>query len=472
MRLINTKTLELEEFYGTSIPSYAILSHTWGLQKDEVSFQDWQSSREEASKKPGCSKIIGTCQQALSDTLRYAWIDTLCIDKTSSAELSEAINSMFAWYRNAAICYVYLSDLSKPIGDIFSQEQFSASRWFTRGWTLQEPLAPYAVIFFSCEWIYLGSKDSLTTSISKITGIDPEYLLGPKNVTDASVSEKMYWASRRTTTRAEDIAYCLLGIFDIAMPLLYGEGSKAFVRLQEEISRVYPDHTLFCWSWIDKYVPSDWGSVLAPCPFVFQSSKGFQPILYGSSHSMKTTGLSVEARIIEGWRYDLMVLRATFNRSNGDLIPDTHLCLPIYLVPGRSSYVRIRGPTSHPLSIPLYWINRFPIKKILIEGMMRTSRRRYYGFHERRNMGHNFRNGCYMAFNFKGTPFQGQSEIGAEADMAYSHINECQLNPALYQIHSPTGSSCKIRWTKLVELSCCFRNIRRKVWYTQAHVSD
>ncbi|KAJ8064154.1 hypothetical protein OCU04_006507 [Sclerotinia nivalis] len=427
MRLINAKTLELGEFFGDSIPSYAILSHTWGLQKDEVSLQDWQFRKEEAFEKPGFFKINAICEEALLNNLGYAWIDTMCIDKTSSSELSEAINSMFVWYRNAVVCYVYLSDVSKSDEHIFPQEQFYASRWFTRGWTLQELLAPSTIIFYSCEWIRLGTKSDLDTSITSITGIDSDYLLSPNNLKHASVSEKMYWASARTTTRAEDIAYCLLGIFDITMPLLYGEGDRAFVRLQEEIIKVSPDHTIFCWSWIHKHVPSDWGSVLAPCPSVFKFSKDFQPISHSSPHSMTNIGLSIEVRVINGWRCHLVVLRAKIYQDNGR----TNACIPVTLSSGESSYARIRGPTIQPLSIPVYWIPRFPRKNIIIQSKMSSSLEtliNVFGEGLSQNTRYNSQNGCYMVFGFNKGSFQIPTELETEVDAALIQVPKSHQN--------------------------------------------
>lgn len=108
MRLLDTSSFELREFWDNEIPLYAILSHTW--EKEEVSFQDMQSSR--ATTKAGYAKILGSCKQATLDGLKYIWIDTCCIDKSSSAELTEAINLMYRWYKNAHVCYAYLSDVS------------------------------------------------------------------------------------------------------------------------------------------------------------------------------------------------------------------------------------------------------------------------------------------------------------------------------------------------------------------------
>jgi hypothetical protein len=180
------------------------------------------------------------------DGYEYIWIDTCCIDKSSSAELSEAINSMFRWYQEAAVCYTYLSDgPPRKEGDPWKEgSKFRESRWFTRGWTLQELIAPKNMEFFSEVWSKLGSKSALLDLLSDITGID-KMVLQHRLFSDLGIAKKMSWASNRTTTRVEDRAYSLLGLFDVNMPLLYGEGQKAFIRLQEEILKQTDDESLF-----------------------------------------------------------------------------------------------------------------------------------------------------------------------------------------------------------------------------------
>jgi tetratricopeptide (TPR) repeat protein len=235
MRLLQIKDggeFSLVERVGNNIPPYAILSHTWGADEDEVTFRDLVDGT--GGTKAGYSKIRFCAQQAAKNDLYYIWIDTCCIDKSSSAELSEAINSMFRWYYDAAKCYAYLPDVS--IGGFTKNDQsFQKSRWFTRGWTLQELLAPRLVEFFSVEGERLGDRASLLQEIHAITGISVQ-ALGGSPLSQFTVNERLSWAHRRQTKREEDAAYCLLGIFDIHLPLLYGEGQKkAFIRLQKEI---------------------------------------------------------------------------------------------------------------------------------------------------------------------------------------------------------------------------------------------
>jgi len=243
MRLLKAEEdgeFSLIEFIGDKIPRYAILSHTWGADGEEVTYEDL--TRGAGKSKAGYQKIRLCGKQAATDGLQYFWVDTCCIDKSSSAELSEAINSMFRWYHDAGNCYVYLSDVSiggSSKNGQFSQETwepaFQKSRWFTRGWTLQELIAPASVVFFSVEGERLGDKKSLERQIHDITGITPQALQGAP-LSHFGVDKRMSWAAKRETKREEDAAYSLLGIFDIHMPLIYGEGrKKALARLQKEI---------------------------------------------------------------------------------------------------------------------------------------------------------------------------------------------------------------------------------------------
>jgi hypothetical protein len=245
MRLLqfnNNGDFSLTEFFEDDIPKYAILSHRWG--PEEVTFRDLTDSTSKF--KAGYSKIQFCGEQARCDGLEYFWVDTCCIDKSSSAELSEAINSMFRWYQNAARCYVYLSDVSirkRKASDASAEctweSAFRTSKWFTRGWTLQELLAPRSVEFFSRETHRLGNKKDLEQQIHEITGV-PATALRENPLSQFDVDERLSWAKSRQTTRAEDKAYSLFGIFDVQMPLLYGEGEvKAFQRLRDAIDKPF-----------------------------------------------------------------------------------------------------------------------------------------------------------------------------------------------------------------------------------------
>jgi hypothetical protein len=224
-----------------NIPPYAILSHTWAEDHEEVNFRDLTIGPRKT--KSGYKKLRFCAERAARDGLQHFWVDTCCIDKSNNTELSEAINSMFRWYRDATKCYVYLSDVATNNRDQINlspqswELAFRKSRWFTRGWTLQELLAPSSVEFFCSNKERLGDKKSLERLLHEITGIAIAALQGTL-LSEFSVNERMSWAETRQTKREEDRAYSLLGIFDISMPLIYGEGSaKAFKRLQEEIDK-------------------------------------------------------------------------------------------------------------------------------------------------------------------------------------------------------------------------------------------
>ena len=194
-------------------------------------------------------KILEACRVARKHGYRYIWIDSCCIDKTSSSELSESINSMYQWYARSDVCYAFLPDVPAEEDHRSEGSRFRSSRWFKRGWTLQELIAPVEVVFLSQDWKFIGSKESLAGLVTEITNISYNALLHIEPLDEFSVAQRLSWAAERTTTRVEDRAYSLLGIFGINMPTLYGEGDRAFRRLQEEIMRRTPDQSLFAWTW-------------------------------------------------------------------------------------------------------------------------------------------------------------------------------------------------------------------------------
>jgi hypothetical protein len=230
---------KLISFNDDHLPPYAILSHTW-TEDQEVTYNELVSGT--GKDKTGYAKIRFCGERAFQDNLHHFWVDTCCINKATSDELSTAINSMFRWYQRAARCYVFLSDVAVPndIPDpqlyrITWEAAFRRSRWFTRGWTLQELLAPGSVEFFSKEGRLLGSKVLLEREIQEITQIPVEVLRGQR-LSEISIDQRMSWAARRKTKIKEDKAYCLFGIFGVFMPLIYGEGEDhALERLREEI---------------------------------------------------------------------------------------------------------------------------------------------------------------------------------------------------------------------------------------------
>lgn len=276
MWLLNTSTIELESFEGKK-PKYAILSHRW--EEQESSFDDVQNKR--GREKKGYNKILNCCSQALKDGFKYTWIDTCCIDKRSSAELSEAINSMFRWYKDAEVCYAYLSDVA-------SGDDLERSQWFTRGWTLQELLAPHHLIFYNRRWVSIGSKMELTKVINRVTGISTA-ALEDLDKDSSCIAARMNWAAGRQTTREEDRAYSLLGLFGVNMPLLYGEGDKAFLRLQEEITKYSKDPSIFAWS----RDPHILFNLFAKSPDSFQTKRDFHVTKELTMEDLSFMGTSV-----------------------------------------------------------------------------------------------------------------------------------------------------------------------------------
>jgi hypothetical protein len=283
MRLLNTSNLGLEVFYGTDIPKYVILSHRW--ENEEISLQELQERSNQ--HKAGWKKVREFCNLAQRYNYKYAWIDTCCIDKTSSAELQEALNSMFQWYRKADICCAYLNDASRSFlkqgNRYISHVELEHSEWFRRGWTLQELLAPRQLWFIGWDWKHvIGSREELADSISAITNIPKRYILEFVGSTVShttyhsglpSIAEIMSWASQRVTTRIEDMAYSLMGLFGVQMPLLYGEGRNAFLRLQLEILKMSDDESIFAWHTKSSSELGFDSGLLAPSPACFTGCK-------------------------------------------------------------------------------------------------------------------------------------------------------------------------------------------------------
>lgn len=372
MRLLNVESseLQLEEFFGDNIPPYAILSHTW--ERNEVLFRDLETHHHK--HKLGYKKIKFTCEQARKDGLHWCWVDTCCIDKSSSAELSEAINSMFNWYKRAKVCYAYLSDvdanetriasMTKSPGINQAAANFGAtdahhcskapfvpevesmnlssdvkmptarstmvktvkdSRWFRRGWTLQELIAPRVLRFYDLDWEYLGDRDrELSGVMYARTGLDFRILGQPGNLRDISIAQRMSWMADRQTTRKEDEAYCMLGIFGVNMPLLYGEEERAFTRLQEELIKRSPDHSLLIFS--DPALQrSGIRRILATSPTDFRRCKEIEAsgtigdIFPLHSFNLTNDGIDISLPLVRGERsrghVDLAVLDYSYNGS-------------------------------------------------------------------------------------------------------------------------------------------------------------
>ena len=261
--------------YGEAT-SYAILSHRWTEQ--EVNYEEIvdlakMAKKEKIRQRHGYWKILAGCVQAQKDRYEWLWVDTCCIDKRSSAELSEAINSMYRWYENAGICYAYLHDTPDPLFPTARNEEryrdFNGwPEWFSRGWTLQELIAPSNVQFFNKNWKNIGDKRTLAPTLANITKIPEHILTHGLCGNRPCVAQIMSWAANRTTTRVEDRAYSLMGLLEVNMPMLYGEGKKAFHRLQLEIIRTSNDQSIFAWDCIDDDEVT--GNILADDPGFFE----------------------------------------------------------------------------------------------------------------------------------------------------------------------------------------------------------
>ena len=270
------KVLELRD---DEVTEYAILSHRWG--EKEVGYDDIvelakmdKEKRDEIRQRDGYRKILDSCKQAEKDGFKWLWVDTCCIDKRSSAELSEAINSMYRWYENAQVCYAYLHDvLDSSFPDYDGIDVNGWPEWFSRGWTLQEMIAPSSVQFFNKEWQAIGDKRTLAPILENITRVPKHILMDGLYRDRPCVAQIMSWAANRTTTRVEDRAYSLMGLLGVNMPMLYGEGKKAFHRLQLEIIRTSNDQSIFAWGWNEQVRT---GNILADDPSVFRCCSGME----------------------------------------------------------------------------------------------------------------------------------------------------------------------------------------------------
>jgi hypothetical protein len=247
MRLVNTRTLELVTFSPQETPEYVILSHRWGLE--EVTFKDmtiYPSSdiNSPTRKLKGFLKIEGACKTAASANYEWIWIDSCCIDKESSMDVDRSVKSMWNIYKDSDICFVYLADVPNYVAGC--GPSFKESNWFTRGWTLQELIAPVYVEFYASDWSQIGTKLERYQEIAEITMVDVDLIAQKRSIDSYTTAERFSWAAHRQTTQAEDEAYSLLGLFQVHMPLHYGEGrTRAFTRLQETLYLSMCDDSIF-----------------------------------------------------------------------------------------------------------------------------------------------------------------------------------------------------------------------------------
>lgn len=334
MRLVNVRTFKLKEFGEDDVPPYAILSHTWGPQ--EASLRDLQKATSISIKTNRIyRKIVCACFQARKDCLQWLWVDTVCIDSTSSIDVQEAVNSAFNWYRRSEMCYVYLDDLdgSCPLlSDTaieasgrpgqqnhripFWAQSMATCRWFTRGWALPELIAPVGIKFFGKTWRLVATKAKLVRYLARITGIDAGVLTHARKIGLVSIATRMSWAANRRTTRVEDRAYSLLGIFGVSMPIVYGEGNRAFARLQEEIMKFSNDQSIFAWS----SEKPDGTVLMADSPDDFALSRGI--VVWGRPKSFQLTNQGLRATlpvIFEQRKHETGLLAVLNLRHEDDL---------------------------------------------------------------------------------------------------------------------------------------------------------
>lgn len=304
MRFLHTESFEFHSIDTLdSIASYAILSHRWGNGNVEVLYEDMLALTISAKTEPGRTlaalvhartndegdgkdfgKLKMCCEVARKDGFDFVWIDTCCIDQKSSAELSESINSMFELYSKSARCYAFLRDVPADDDTRAENSWFRKSEWFRRGWTLQELIAPRDLVFLNQTWTTIDSKTSLADIVQFVTNISHSVLSGHDSLEDICAAQKMSWAAGRRTTKVEDRAYSLLGLFGVNMTTIYGEGKRAFLRLQHEIMRQSADHSIFAWEHSyngnedDDVGEYDWENsdcgLLAPSPDQFMDSAG------------------------------------------------------------------------------------------------------------------------------------------------------------------------------------------------------
>ncbi len=301
MRLLQARNYELVEANDIPVPfpQYAILSHTWISPREEITYQDIKKRKEDIEndlfKQKGWAKLKRYCDRAVKDGWEWAWMDTCCIDKSSPADTQEAINAMFRWYQSAGICYAYLEDVDvrqvlspvdssrANVDNLMDLDEITGrdnvadpnsflhkalraflinAKWFTRGWTLQELLAPHYLVFVDRAWCRIGTRESWAAEIKEASMIEAKHLTAfrPTNFYSCSIAMRLSWASRRETTVEEDETYSLLGLFGISLPLIYGEGRwRAFNRLQRELITVYNDDSIFAWKLQERSrSPSPW----------------------------------------------------------------------------------------------------------------------------------------------------------------------------------------------------------------------
>lgn len=388
MRFLNTETLRFEHVLDSELHleenRYAILSHRWGPQEEEVSFEDILSFADISHKK-GFEKLKVFCTVASSESCRYGWINTCCIDKRDSVELAEAINSMYQWYRNSKICVVYLEDVP--------QKQLTDSEWFDKGWTLQELIAPKEVSFFDHDWNFLGKKTDILPGLSQTTKIPEGILNHASELSSCSVAQRMSWAANRTTTRVEDKAYSLMGLFDVNMPMIYGEREKAFLRLQQHIIQKSKDESIFAWNMDFPGSIRAYSGLYAPSPLAYARC----------SEIIKTDG------------------SRGFSENNGELLIWSKISRR-----SEGTYIAVLNGND----------KTYPYSRIFILIGSISMEGEYFRVRDTRNIGQ----GLIPAENL--TPFQEQ-QIGVQVDPIKPPVNDILNGFWLWTLRPPGHHQCQ-----------------------------
>ncbi|MCJ1455173.1 hypothetical protein MMC28_005527 [Mycoblastus sanguinarius] len=333
MRFLNTSTLQFVHVPHSELHldsnQYAILSYRWGADEDEVSFEDIQLSTDISGKK-GFAKLKGFCKLALSEGCRYGWVDTCCINKGNSSELGEAINSMYQWYQASKICIAYLEDVP--------QRQLISSSWFDRGWTLQELIGPKTVVFCNHDWHIIGTKIELIAELSSKTKIPDSVLSHATKPSACSVAQRMSWAANRITTRVEDRAYSLMGLFDVYMPMIYGEREKAFLRLQQHIIQKSKDESIFACSTEFPGNSRTYSGLFAPSPLAYVYCSEIIQTQGSGGFSEVNGELSITSMIAPYSMETYSALLHCTHRAN----PDDNVSILVTTTSNEGQYVRVR----------------------------------------------------------------------------------------------------------------------------------
>ena len=334
MRFLETDTLQFVQVPDSEIllekNNYAILTHRWGADEDEITFDDISSSTYGSNKK-GFAKLKNFCTTASSRGFRYGWVDTCCIDKRSTSELAEAIRSMYHWYEGSSFCVAYLEDVPR--------RDFVDSEWFDRGWTLQELISPKDVSFFDHDWELLGTKRELLATLSLKTRIPGCVLSHAAKPSSCSVAQRMSWAAERKTTRVEDRAYSLIGLFGVSVTPAYGEREKAFLRLQQAIVLASKDESLFAWAMENDAETTPYSGLYATSPAAFIDCRS----VYDTRGSSGFTEANGEVLIRLGtYPYRMESYFAVLNCAE-DGRSDNHIAILLTRLPTDGEYVRIKN---------------------------------------------------------------------------------------------------------------------------------